>query len=108
MNPKNSGLLVVHGTGTGKTLTAITASQCYLDKYPKHRVVVISPATLINNFTTQMMNLYGSIIDNRYEFYSFSTFCNSWSISTMEGIISALNGTKIKQRIYTKNDILNW
>ena len=31
----NRGIIVVHGVGTGKTLTSVTVSQCYLDKNPK-------------------------------------------------------------------------
>lgn len=73
MNPKNDSLLVVWGTGIGKTLAALTASQCYLDKYPNNKVVVISPASLIKNFEKQMKS-YGGQLDYRYEFYSFDKF----------------------------------
>ena len=46
----NSGLLVVHATGLGKTLTAITCSQCYLDKYPDNGVVFVGPPSTCSNF----------------------------------------------------------
>jgi superfamily II DNA or RNA helicase len=70
------GLLVVHGTGTGKTLTAVATSQCYLDKNPNNRVVFIGPTSLLSNFKKEI-NAYSEDVDmSNYEFYSFTTFYN--------------------------------
>ena len=71
----HDGLLVVHGTGAGKTLTAITVSQCYLDKNPKSKVVFVGPASLTSNFRKELKN-YGLDDDKQYEFYSFDKFYN--------------------------------
>jgi superfamily II DNA or RNA helicase len=72
----NDGLLVVHGTGTGKTLTAVATSQCYLDKNPDNRVVFIGPTSLLSNFKKEI-KAYGDEVDiDNYEFYSFTTFYN--------------------------------
>lgn len=69
------GLIVFHKVGSGKTLTAITVSQCYLDRNPTHRVVVIAPAGLIHNFRDEMRNSYANLNHpNRYEFYSYQKF----------------------------------
>ena len=54
MSNKVSGLLVAHDTGTGKTLTAVTASQCYLDKNKNGRIVFIGPASLLHNFDKEL------------------------------------------------------
>ena len=72
-DPKQNSLLVVHGTGTGKTLTALAATQCYLDTYPTGKVVVISPASVTGNFEKEMKK-YGGRLSARYSFYSFATF----------------------------------
>lgn len=72
-DPAKKSLLVVHGTGTGKTLTALTASQCYLDSHPNDRVLVISPASLTGNFEKEMKK-YGGKISEKYSFYSFTKF----------------------------------
>jgi SNF2 family DNA or RNA helicase len=72
-DPAQKSLLVVHGTGTGKTLTALTASQCYLDAYPNDRVLVISPASLTGNFSKEMIK-YGGKLSTKYSFYSFTKF----------------------------------
>ena len=71
----HDGLLVMHSTGTGKTLTAITASECYLDKNPDSKVVFIGPASLADNFRKEMGN-YGLTMAamSKYEMYSFDKF----------------------------------
>lgn len=71
----NDNLLVVFDTGVGKTLTALTSSQCYLDKNPNNKVIVISPVSVLKNFHKEMKK-YGGVIDERYEFYSYSKFLN--------------------------------
>ena len=48
------GLLVVHATGSGKTLTAVTAADCVLEEYPKSKVVVVTPKSLADNFRKEM------------------------------------------------------
>ena len=73
----NDALIVVHGTGCGKTLTAITCTQCYLDKYPDKGVVFVGPASLISNFKKEMKT-YGVTNRKKYEFYSFDGFLNAY------------------------------
>lgn len=70
----NRGLVAVHSLGSGKTLTALYASQCYLDQHPTHRVVVVSPATLIDNFKKEMTVFQGLRHADRYEFFSYQGF----------------------------------
>ena len=74
---EHNGLLVVHGTGCGKTLTAVTTTQCYLDKYPERGVVFVGPASLISNFQKEMKS-YGIENDERYEFYSYDKFMSEY------------------------------
>ena len=69
------GLIVFHKVGSGKTLTAITVSQCYLDQHPTHRVLVIAPAGLLHNFRDEMTQSYVHLKHkDRYEFYSYQKF----------------------------------
>lgn len=75
INSKIHGVVAVHGLGSGKTLTAITTSQCYLEKYPDDKVVVITPASLIKNFQ-QEMEKWGVKNMDKYEFYTFDSFKN--------------------------------
>jgi len=69
----NESLLVVHSTGTGKTLTAVTVSQCFLDKDPKNVVVFVGPSGLLTNFEKEMEK-YGVHNNDRYVLYSFDMF----------------------------------
>ena len=66
-------LLVCLSTGCGKTLIALSIAQCYLYQNPTHKVVVVSPATLLNNFHKEAAK-FGVNIDDRYTFYSFQKF----------------------------------
>lgn len=69
------GLIVFHTVGSGKTLTSILCSQCYLDKFPNNKVIVITPSGLKDNFIKEMKTAYGNIIkEDKYEFYSYEKF----------------------------------
>jgi superfamily II DNA or RNA helicase len=70
-------MLIVFGTGLGKTLTALSASQCFLDENPNSSVIIISPASLLNNFKKEMRKYGGENIE-KYEFYSFEKVMNAF------------------------------
>lgn len=73
----NDSLLIVHGTGKGKTLTALATAKVYLNKHPEHHVVVVSPAALVGNFHKENVKYNEkSILDDRYSFYSFRGFAS--------------------------------
>jgi superfamily II DNA or RNA helicase len=57
---KRRGLLLIYGTGSGKTLCAILASQCFLSNNNKNgRVIVLSPNESIKENFTKELNEYG-------------------------------------------------
>jgi superfamily II DNA or RNA helicase len=90
-------LLVFHKMGTGKTLTAVTVSQSYLDQYPRHKVIVISPATLIDNFRKEMFQTYRNIKHRgRYEFFSIQKATNLFK----EGKINCENSMVIIDEVH--------
>ena len=72
----NDSLLVVHATGLGKTLTAVTCSQCYLDKNPMSGVVFVGPPSTCSNFEKSMEETYGVKNKDKYEIYTLNKF---WS-----------------------------
>lgn len=72
---KHRGLLAIHSTGSGKTLTAVTASQCFLDEYPDRRVVVITPTSLLSNFKKEMEK-YGVLNSGKYDFFTYDGYYN--------------------------------
>lgn len=73
-------LLVVHGTGMGKTLTALTAGQCYLSQNPKNRVVVLTAASLVDNFKSAY-DKYGNVDSSKYQVINFDNFMNKYKKS---------------------------
>ena len=76
-NKKSRGVLAIHGIGSGKTLTAVVTSQCYLDMYPDSKVVVITPASLQANFKQELYEYSPAIKnDKRYEFYTYDSYTN--------------------------------
>jgi len=77
---KHRGLLAIHPTGTGKTLTAVAAMNCILGHYPDVKVIFIAPLSLIENFEKEMIKFGLDITDpkirdrvklfSKEEFYS--------------------------------------
>jgi len=71
---KEDGYAFIHGVGTGKTLSAVTASQCFLDRYPKRKVIFVGPTSLLLNFEKEL-GRYGVTkgeIKSKYEMISFA------------------------------------
>ncbi len=71
---KYRGVIAVHQVGTGKTLTAVTASQCFLDQNPDSKVIVLTPTSLQGNFKKEVLAYGGNPNDPRYEFYTLQGF----------------------------------
>jgi superfamily II DNA or RNA helicase len=71
---KQRGVIAVHSVGTGKTLTAVTASQCFLQDNPNAKVIVVTPVSLVDNFKKEMEGYGVSSTDPRYVFYSHAKF----------------------------------
>jgi len=81
---KRRGLIAIHSTGSGKTLTAVTASQCFLDENPSHKVIVITPVSLQGNFKKEMKGYGANVDDPRYFFYTIAGFNKAVEKGTVE------------------------
>lgn len=73
----NRGLVAAFSVGSGKTLAAVTTSQCYLDANPNGRVIVVTPVSLQENFKKEM-RAYGVSDDRKYEFLTLQKFANKY------------------------------
>lgn len=71
----NRGLVAKHGTGSGKTLTAITCMQVIMGMKPNIDINIITPLSLKNNFKKEMRK-FGMRIDKRIHFYTPQKFSN--------------------------------
>lgn len=75
-NKSKYGAIAVHSLGSGKTITAITTSQCYLELYPNDKIIIVTPASLITNFKKEMIK-WGVQHDDRYHFFTYDGFRNN-------------------------------
>lgn len=53
--PYNSALLY-HGVGVGKTCSAVTVAENFLEAFPKKQVIVIAPRNIQPNFSREIFN----------------------------------------------------
>jgi SNF2 family DNA or RNA helicase len=53
-NPNDIGMILFHSVGSGKTLTAITIIRCLLKHFPKKKVFVVTPKSLVDNFKKEV------------------------------------------------------
>jgi len=75
---KNRGLIVAHEVGSGKTLAAVTASQCFLEDNPKGQIIVVTPLSLQDNFKKEMAT-YGVTKMSKYSFYTLQKFATKYN-----------------------------
>lgn len=89
---KNHGIIVVHSVGTGKTLSAISTSQCMLIKKLVKHIVVITPTSLQQNFITQakMYGLSQEEINKNYTFYTIQGIANSIELGDISSPANSL------------------
>jgi SNF2 family DNA or RNA helicase len=78
-DPKHKGIIAVWDVGSGKTLLAVSVSQCYLDAHPKGKVVVVTPVSLQENFKKEVRGYGANPSDPRYEFLTLQKFANEYS-----------------------------
>lgn len=71
------GLLAIHAVGSGKTLSAVTASQCFLKNYPNKKVIVITPTSLQDNFIKEMKQYDPNINLSKYSLYTTDGFARA-------------------------------
>lgn len=74
INSDARGSVVFHGTGTGKTLTAVVSSYAFLRYNPNSEVFVITPSATLQNFIFGMVQWGLDIRDKRYRFFTYDRY----------------------------------
>jgi hypothetical protein len=74
INGDARGAVIFHGTGTGKTITAVATSSAYLRYNPNGKVYVITPSATLQNYIFGMVQWGLDIRDNRYKFYTYDRY----------------------------------
>lgn len=72
------GMVAAFGTGSGKTLLGVTASQCFLEDHPNGKIKVVTPTSLQLNFKKEMKAYGIDSDDSRYEFFTIAKFANEY------------------------------
>lgn len=91
-NPNQKGLMIIHGTGSGKTLTAVSISE-KLRKYKE--VIVLAPKSLHDNFKKDLNKLiHGN--EERASRYKYISSNASNMIDKLESSKDDFSGVDIK------------
>jgi len=72
------GIIAAFDVGAGKTLTAVAATQCYLDSNPNGKVIIVTPKSLQDNFKKELKAYGVKRYDERYEFYTIRKFATQY------------------------------
>lgn len=81
---QHRGLIVCHDVGSGKTLTAVTAAQCYIEdtkaQGKKAKIIVVTPVSLQDNFKKEMEAYgVGKSDMKKYEFHTLQKFATEYN-----------------------------
>ena len=57
LKSKNRSVLLYHGLGSGKTLTALSMADQLVKKYPTKKIIIIAPSSLTSNFEREATRL---------------------------------------------------
>lgn len=70
-NTKQKGILLMHNVGSGKTITSLVIAKCILSKYPKLKVVALTPSSVVKQFESELKMLKLSPeMTSRFDVYS--------------------------------------
>jgi superfamily II DNA or RNA helicase len=104
----NRGLLVYHGTGTGKTLTAITAFQCLIESGQVKGAVIITPISTIKRFLVEAKEYYSATAEGKKLFAKY--FPQNEKVKFGETPVSILGQAKFARiknmKAFIKNKLL--
>ena len=53
------GFAAIHSTGSGKTMTSLVAAECYLQKHPEGRVIIVAKTSLLDHFWRELCKIKG-------------------------------------------------
>lgn len=101
-NDKWKSLLLYHQIGSGKTCTAITLAETYMDAHPEAKVTVILPARLRTNFLDELISPCGM------ERYISQTEFATYQASSTSAVTKAKIRRKFMDAIQSRYDIMSY
>lgn len=67
------GSLAIHAVGTGKTLLSVLCCKCFADKYPDSKIIVVTPASLLSGFKSELCK-YELSRNRQYRYHTYASF----------------------------------
>lgn len=67
-------LVVFHSVGTGKTITAILSASCFLRANPKSNVIILTPTSIVEQFTNEIKKMIEDSLLSRIHIYSHTWY----------------------------------
>jgi hypothetical protein len=111
-NPDHRGLLVFHGTGTGKTMLSVSIADAMKDQ---RRVVILSAKSLQHNFRKEVRKYMGllkiptheinSVIEKKYKFVSSNAGNMLTQLARMGKTVEELEFEKTLEMFTQKIDL---
>lgn len=87
-NPDSRGLILWHGTGSGKTLTAIAVSE-HMQQYKQ--VLIMAPKSLHDNFANELKKVASEKSQERYSYVSTNASNLLTKLETQQDEITGLD-----------------
>ncbi len=97
-----SGVLF-HGVGTGKTFSAVGLIKAYLQLYPHHKVILITPPALLFGFVDSLIAYGINPQDTRFEYYSYTSFVN-YKVDTTNSLMIIDEAHNLRTEIVLTED----
>ncbi len=66
----HKALVVFHSVGTGKTITSILSATCFLNLNKKANVIILTPTSIVEQFTNELKKMVEPSILSRIHIYS--------------------------------------
>lgn len=86
-----NSLLVCMPTGSGKTIISLVVSMCHLRRYPEDNIIVISPKSVLNNFSKEAKKFKLPYDKQKYRNYTYDSFITMYKknqlIDTTDSLI---------------------
>lgn len=111
-------LLLYHQIGSGKTCTAITLAETFMDMNPEFRVTVVLPARLRTNFIDELVSPCGLeryVSNEDFAKYHASTTSSSTKAKIRKSFMEAISGRydimsyeKFKAIAHETKDLKKW
>jgi SNF2 family DNA or RNA helicase len=100
MKTDQKGVLLYHGLGSGKTISAISIARCLLTSTDARKVIIITPTSVVSQFQKEILRVgMPKEIEDKFRVYSFQ----KWLDRFKEGQVSSENSVLVVDEAHNFN-----